>query len=77
MSDTYRLQFQNTWTGASNTLWENTANWSCGKVPDANTDVVINSGNIIIGSNVIIRKLTIGTGVNLTVGSGYTLTVTH
>ncbi|HZH96790.1 MAG TPA: YCF48-related protein [Flavisolibacter sp.] len=77
MSDTYRLQFQNTWTGASNTLWENTANWSCGKVPDANTDVVINSGNIIISSNVIIRKLTLGMGVNLTVGSGYTLTVTH
>ncbi len=29
------------WTGTVNSLWSNPANWSCGVVPTANTDVVI------------------------------------
>jgi hypothetical protein len=77
MSDTYQLQFHNTWMGAASNAWENRANWSCGKVPDANTDVVMNIGTILISSNVVIRGLTIETGVNLAVGAGFTLTVTH
>lgn len=77
MSDIFMLQYRNTWTGAVNGNWENAANWSCGKVPDANTDVVISSGTLVINSHVIIRKLAIGAGVNLTVNPGYTLTITH
>jgi len=71
------VRFSNVWTGTINSSWENPANWSCGTIPDINTDVVINSGTIVINSNVTIRSLTLATGVNLTINSGYTLTITH
>jgi FG-GAP-like repeat/IPT/TIG domain len=73
----YLLKFENVWTGAMSNAWENAANWSCGSVPDANTDVVINNGNVVIGSNVIIRTLRVLAGATVTVNSGYTLTITH
>jgi hypothetical protein len=73
----YLLKFENVWTGAMSNAWENAANWSCGSVPDANTDVVINNGNVIIGSNVVIRTLRVMAGATVTVNSGYTLTITH
>jgi hypothetical protein len=76
-SDIYRLQYLNAWTGSQNGIWENAANWSCGSIPDTNTDVVISGSNIVISSNVTIRKLTINPGANLTVQPGYTLTITH
>lgn len=73
----WRINFSNSWTGAAGTAWENPANWSCGVAPDANTNVVVNSGNVVINSNVTIRSLTIATGATVTVTSGYTLTITH
>ncbi len=44
VSDTSTLKFTAYWNGSTSTAWENTANWNCGAVPDANTDVVINRG---------------------------------
>ncbi|MES2649965.1 MAG: hypothetical protein V4717_24020 [Bacteroidota bacterium] len=41
--DTYKITFANTWTGTTSTAWEIASNWSCGTVPDVNTDVVIKS----------------------------------
>jgi len=73
----FTLVFRNTWTGSADNTWENTANWSCGKVPDANTDVIINSGNVLISSNVTIRTLTVNVPGTVTVGTGHTLTITH
>ncbi len=35
------LKFAVTWKGSANAAWENPANWSCGILPDANTDVII------------------------------------
>ncbi len=72
----YWLKFNNTWTGAASSAWENTANWSCGSLPDQNTDVTISTGNVIISSNVTIRSLTVASGVTVTVQSGFTLTIT-
>ena len=43
-SDTSTLKFTAYWNGSAGTAWENTANWNCGNLPDANTDVIINSG---------------------------------
>lgn len=63
------IKFSNTWTGAVSTAWENPANWSCGTVPDVNTDVVITSGVVVVTSNIVIRSLTLGPGVNYTVAS--------
>ncbi len=42
-SDTTVLKFTTYWNGSTSTDWENPANWNCGILPDANTDVVINS----------------------------------
>ncbi len=65
----------NNWTGAVNTAWENPGNWSCGKVPDANTNVTINSGTVLVSSDVSIRTLTLNNSVNFSVTSGYNFTV--
>ena len=71
------LTFTNTWTGAVDTSWENPANWSCGELPDENTDVIINSGTVIVNSNPDIRSLTLGTGVNFTVNPNFIFTINH
>ena len=71
------LQFVNTWTGANNNLWGNSANWSCGSVPDGNTDVIIKSGTVVVGSNANCRSLTITPSVNFSVSPGVIFTITH
>jgi uncharacterized repeat protein (TIGR03803 family) len=73
----YTLSFADKWTGSADMSWENPANWSCNELPDANTDVIINSGSVVINSNVTVRSLTIKPGVNFTINNGFTLTVTH
>ena len=45
---TFRIRFINTWSGASDYAWESAGNWSCGTLPDSNTDVVIKGGTIFI-----------------------------
>lgn len=65
------------WIGMVSTAWENPANWSCGTLPDANTDVIINSGTVVLNSNTSIRSFTIKPGVNFTVTPGNNLIVNH
>lgn len=77
VGDLFQLKFANTWTGAISQAWENPANWSCGKVPDDYTDVVINSGAVSITANTTIRSLQLGPTANVTVASGVVLTVLH
>ena len=67
----------NSWTGSVSTDWENSGNWSCGKVPDSNTDVILNSGTVVLNSNVIIRSLKLNPGVQFINSTGFTLTITH
>jgi trimeric autotransporter adhesin len=68
----------NNWTGAVSTAWENPGNWSCGVVADATTDVVINSGTVIVNSNTAIcRTLTLSPGVIFTVNPGFKITIVH
>ncbi|MFT3909178.1 MAG: FG-GAP-like repeat-containing protein [Ferruginibacter sp.] len=71
------LQFSNTWTGAVNSSWENPGNWSCLTVPDANTNVVINSGTVVLSVSTTIRTLSIAAGVNFTIAAGANLTITN
>ena len=71
------LRFVNTWTGAVNSSWEDPANWSCGVVPDPNTDVIINSGAVGLNSNTSCRSLTINPGVLFIINPGNKLTITH
>ena len=76
-SDVYTIKFVETWTGAVDSAWENPANWSCGITPDFNTDVIINSGTVILSSNQNIRSLSMSPNASLTVKPPYNLTVTH
>ncbi len=73
------LKFSSTWRGTVDKTWENPGNWDCGKLPDANTDVIINAhaGIITVNSNGFCRSLTLNNGANLDVTPGFKLTVTH
>lgn len=59
----------NAWTGGTSTDWANPSNWSAGSLPITTTDVTIPSTqrNPVIGGTVIIKWLTVSTGVSLTV----------
>ena len=76
-SSTFSINSVNTWTGAVSSAWEDPANWGCGTVPNANTDVVINSGTVVVSSNAICRSLDISNTVTLTINTGFALTVVH
>lgn len=72
-----KLIFQNLWVGTVDSAWENPANWSCGKLPNATTDVVINSGTVILSSNASCRSIKVLPGASFTIVPGFTLSVTH
>ncbi len=76
-SDIFEIKFRNTWTGAVNNNWENSGNWQCQAVPDSNTDVVINSGTVLVNASTIIHSLTLQQGVLLNIVTGVTLTILH
>ena len=63
------------WTGAVDSLWENSGNWSCGRIPDVNTDVIINSGTVTINSAAICRSISAAPAANITVTPGFSLRV--
>lgn len=68
----------NRWSGAVSTAWENTANWSCGSIPDANTDVTIAAGLTnypVVNSAAVCRRLKQATGSNVKISTGKTLNV--
>jgi hypothetical protein len=72
------LFFSNTWNGNTSTAWNVTSNWSCGVLPDNNTDVVIplTTRKPAITSDVSCRKVTVASGSTITVNSNFKLTVT-
>ena len=75
-SEVQTLVFRNVWLGTISSVWENPANWSCNALPDGNTDVYILQGTVVI-INGICRSLILGPGLNITIASGGTLTITH
>ncbi|UAY51504.1 putative type IX secretion system sortase PorU2 [Ferruginibacter albus] len=75
--DSY-LQFVTYWTGAVDTAWETTGNWSCGILPDANTDVVIKTGLTnypVVKSNSVCRSISASPGSTITINVGFNLDV--
>lgn len=70
ISDVEELKFFNRWTGEISEAWEEPGNWSCGTVPGENTDVIIESGNIILSLTANIRSLAVSPGVNITIAEG-------
>jgi hypothetical protein len=73
----FSIKLTSLWNGNAGTLWNNPANWGCGSLPDANTDVVISSGTVVVNVNTTIRSLKLSPGVNFSVAPGVTLTVLH
>lgn len=68
----------NQWTGAVSTAWENTGNWSCGSIPDINTDVNISAPSPnypVVNSPATCRKIKQQAGTSVTVRTGFSLKV--
>ena len=69
----YLLKFALNWIGTNNNSWENSSNWGCIYLPDANTDVFITPGMSlypVVSSNTAIRSLTIQNGATVTINNG-------
>lgn len=77
IGDVSSIKFSDTWIGTINADWGNPANWSCNVIPDANTNVIINKGTVIVNANGVCKSLTISENVNFTVNPGVTLTITQ
>ncbi len=74
-SNVFTLRFLNYWKGSVNTLWNNPLNWSCGSLPDINTDVIVNSGSLLLDLNTSCRSLRINSGATFNASTGYTLSI--
>jgi hypothetical protein len=76
-SSVFSLKLTSLWTGNADNNWSNAANWGCRAVPDSFTDVVVNSGTVLVNVTATVNTLTIKPGVNFSVAPGVTLTVLH
>ncbi len=75
-SQVYTLKFAVQWWGEFDTNWSNPANWSCGLVPDENTDVVIGAEKPrypIVSQNVMVRSLHVARNATINVQTGFEL----
>ncbi len=66
----------NQWTGTVSTAWENAGNWSCGSIPDINTDVTVNNGVTnypVVNSAAVCRKIKQKSSTSVTVRTGSSL----
>lgn len=78
-SQEFVLKYTAIWTGSVSTAWENPANWACGKLPDAYTDVIIKNGAPnypIINSNAACRSLSASDAASIRIKTGFTLLIT-
>lgn len=74
----FTLRFKNIWTGAADTNWFNTANWSCGSIPDQYTDVIIPSGLSnypVLTAGTAVKSIRLQAAVSFIINSGVNLDV--
>lgn len=77
-SSIFKVKFENTWTGTTDSAWETASNWNCNQVPDAYTDVMINNGAVIVNSNAYCRSLRVlSPAAAVTVTPEFNITITH
>ena len=72
------LRFKNIWNGNTSNNWFTASNWSCGTVPDNNTDVIIPNGLSrypILTASTSIRSIRILTNVPVVINAGVNLNV--
>ena len=68
----------NYWNGGVSIAWENPANWSCGTIPGANTEVYIESGKPRypeVSSQVTCKKMYVSPTATIKVNTGYSLNI--
>lgn len=73
------LKFETKWTGANSSAWDDPANWSCGVLPDENTDVQVEAGsvnNLIINVDASCRSLQLLPNVMVSLADDKKLTIT-
>lgn len=69
---------QNVWSGSSSSNWNNASNWTCGHVPTATENILINTGSPALDINYEVPNsytLTLSGGT-LTINPGNKLTIT-
>jgi len=71
------LQFRSIWTGTSGSTWENPLNWTCGRIPDTNTEVIIKNSNVTVNSNVQVKSVYVSPGAGITVRPGFSIQVSR
>lgn len=77
-TSTVVVNSSNVWTGAVDNQWATPGNWSCGTLPTEFTDVIINSGTVVIsGVNASSNSLVLNGTSTLTVNSGNNIKVTN
>jgi hypothetical protein len=77
-SQIYTVKLNTSWEGNVSNVWENAANWSCGQLPDASTDVVISAGKLNypqVNASTSVSTITVNASANVVVRTGATLTV--
>lgn len=78
-SEQFTLRFSLTWDGSEGTAWEDPMNWGCATVPDAYTDVYINTGSPNypeVNVSTSCRSLKLKPGAHVMVKTGNALTLT-
>jgi len=73
------VKFEAKWTGANSTVWDDPANWSCGVIPDGNTDVQVMPGtinNLVINVDASCRSMRLFPNVVVTLADDKKLTIT-
>jgi hypothetical protein len=72
------VRFTNTWNGNAGNDWFVATNWSCGKVPDPFTDVVIPGGITnypLVNAATTVKSISVHPGALVTVVNGVTLQI--
>jgi len=77
--DTFKLQIVTYWTGNIDPEWEIPGNWSCGVLPDANTDVIIQEGGFVIVSSAtdVCRSMDADVNSSVRINTGGKLAIKH
>ncbi len=70
------LIFTIIWTGNSSNNWEHIQNWGCAvKVPDANTDVIITNGTVLLNNATTVKSIRVSPGAILVIAQGVELII--
>ena len=73
-----KLRFGVQWKGTTSSAWENPLNWTCGVLPDAQTEVIIpvTTTYPFLASNAACYSLRLSAGSTVTVKTGFKLLIT-